>query len=84
MDGLAENAKEAYKFKNMQEPLALIHVLCDNRCELTFTKPHVQVSIWVCSILKGYREQATSLWRFPNVSKPQSSMPKGEQLINTV
>ena len=44
MDGIPDNAKKAYKFKNMQEPLVSITVLCDNRCEVTSTKQNVQVS----------------------------------------
>ena len=44
MYGLPENAKKAYKFKNMQEPLVYIPVLCDNGCEVAFTKKHLQVS----------------------------------------
>ena len=38
MDGLPYNAKKAYKFKNMQEPLVSITVLFDNRYEVTITK----------------------------------------------
>ena len=43
MDGLPDNAKKAYKFKNMQEHLVSSPVLCDNGCEVTFTKNNAQV-----------------------------------------
>ena len=77
MDGLPENAKKAYKFKNMQESCVSIPVLCVNGCEVTLTKQHVKVS-------KGNRNTATKLWRFPNESKPQPYTTKGEPQINTV
>ena len=41
IDGLPDNAKKAYKFKNMQEHLVSSPVLCDNGCEVTFTKQNV-------------------------------------------
>ena len=47
-------------------------------------KRHVQVSKGGHTILTGYMEPATKLWRFPNASKPQPSMPKGEPQINAV
>ena len=76
MDGLPDNAKKAYKFKNMQEPLVLIPMLCENECEVTSTKQHVQVSRGGRSILTGNRETVTNMWRFPNTSKPQPYMQK--------
>ena len=71
MDGLSDNEKKACKFQNMQEPLVSIPVLCDNRCEVTLTKQNVQVSKEGRTILTGYREPDTKLWRSPNASKPQ-------------
>ena len=68
----------------MQEPLVSIPMLCDNGCEVTFTKQHKQVSKGSQTILTGYRERATKLWRFPNASKPQSFMPNKEPQINAV
>ena len=84
MDGLPDNAKKAYKFKNMQETLVSIPVIYGNGCEVTSTKQNVQVSEGGRTILTGYREPATKLWRFPNAPKPQPSMQKQEPQINTV
>ena len=55
MGRLPNNAKKAYKFKNMQEPLVSISMLYDNRCEVTFTKQNIQVSKGGRTILTGYR-----------------------------
>ena len=84
MDGLLENARKAYKFKNMQELLVLIPLICDNGCEVTFTKQYVHVSKGDYPILTGYREPATKLWILPNASKPQPYMTKVEPQINAV
>ena len=43
MNGLPENAKKAYKPKNTKESLVSIPVICNNRCEVKFTKQHVKV-----------------------------------------
>ena len=54
IDEIPDNAKNAYKLKNMQEPLVSVPVLCDNGFEGTFTKQNVQVSKGGCNILTGY------------------------------
>ena len=61
MDGLPDNVKKAYKFKNVQESLVSIPVLCANGCEVTFTKQHVHVSKGGRNILTGYREPSPKL-----------------------
>ena len=53
MDGLPDNTKKAYRFKNMQEPLVSVPVRCDNVCEVTFTKQHAQVSKGGLNVLTG-------------------------------
>ena len=84
MEGLTENAKNAYIFKNMHKPLVSFTVIWYNGCELAVTKQHVQVWKLGRNILTGYREPANKLQRFPNASKPQPSMSKVEPQINSV
>ena len=84
MGGMPDNTKRAYKFKNTQEPLASINVLCENGGKVKFTKQNVQVSKGGSTILTGYRELSTKLWRFPSASKPKPSMTKEEPQINAV
>ena len=65
MDGLPEQSKTAYKFDNIQEPFMSIPVLCDNVCTVIFKKQSVHENKDGKTILTGYREPATKLWRFP-------------------
>ena len=44
MDGLPEQAKTAYKFDKIQDPIVSIPVLCKNGCTVTFTKKSLHVN----------------------------------------
>ena len=77
IDELPEQPKTAYKFDNIQEALMSIPVLCDNRCKFTFTKQSMHVNKDGKTILTGYREPATKLWRFP---KAENTPPSGQQV----
>ena len=55
MDGLLEQLKIAYKIDNIQEPLMLIPVQCDNGFTVTFTKQTVHVKKYGKNVLAGYR-----------------------------
>ena len=65
MDGLQEQSKIAYKFDGIQEPIMSIPVLCYDGCTVTLTKEAVQLNKDRKTVLTGYREAATKLWRFP-------------------
>ena len=77
MDRLPEQLKTVYKFDNIQDTLMSIPVLCDNRCTVTFTKQSMHVNKDEKTILTGYRETATNLWRFPQA---ENTPPPGKQV----
>ena len=77
IDGLPEQAKTAYKFDNIQDPLISISVLCDNGCTVIFTKQSVHVNKDRKTILTGYREPFTKLWIFPHA---ENTPPAGQQV----
>ena len=84
MDGLPEQLKTPYKFDKIQEPLMSIPVLCDNRCTVKFTKQSVHVNKYGKTILTGYREPATKLWRFPQAANTPPSGKQVEPRINAL
>ena len=83
MDGLLEQSKIAYKFNGIQEPLMSILVLCDNGCTVTFKKQTVQVNKERKTVLKGYREPAIKLWRFPQDETTPPEVPNVTQRNNS-
>ena len=83
MYGIPEQAKKAYKFDNIQEPLMSIPVLCDNKCTVTFTKKSVHVNK-DGKILTGYREPATKLWIFQQAENTPPSGQQVEPQINSI
>ena len=84
MDGLLEQSKIAYKFNVIQEPVMSISILCDNGCTVTFIKQTVQVNKGGGRELKGYREPANKLWRFPQDETKPQVLPLVTQLINAI
>ena len=84
MDGLLEQSKIAYKFNGIHEHLMSIQVLRDNGCTVTFTKRTVQVNKYGKTVLKGYREPATKLWRFPQDETSPPAIPRVTQRINAI
>ena len=61
-----------------------IPVLCDNGCTVTFTKRTVQVHKDRKTLLTGYREPATKLWRFPQDKTSPPAVPQVTQRINAI
>ena len=84
MDGLLEQSKIAYKLNGIQELLMSIPVLCDSGCTVTFTKRTVQVHKDGKTVLTGYREPATKMWRFPQDETIPSAVPQVTQRITAI
>ena len=63
IDGLPDNAKKAYKFKNVQEPLVSTPVLCENGFEVKFTKKmySYQKGPYYFNSIQGTRHQAAEI-----------------------
>ena len=61
-----------------------IPVLCDNRCTVTFTKKNVLVNKDKKTILTGYREPGTKLWRFPHFENTPPSVQQVGPRINAI
>ena len=84
MDGLPEQSKIAYKFNGLQEPLMSIPVLRDNGRTVKFKKRTVQVHKEGKTVLTGYREPATKLWRFPQDETSPPTVQQVTQRINVI
>ena len=84
MDGLPEQSKIEYKFDGIQEPLTSIPVLCNNGYTVTLTKQTVQVNKYNKTVLTGYREPATKLWRFPQDETIPPAVQQATQRINAI
>ena len=61
-----------------------IPVLCDNGCTVTFTKHTVHVNKYGKTVLTGYREPATKLWRFPQAEIIPPSGQHVKQRVNAI
>ena len=60
---LPAKARIGHIFTEFKNPLLSVALLCDSDCEVNFTKQHVTVKLHHKTILTGYREQQTGLWR---------------------
>ncbi len=60
---LPPNARVGHIFQEFKNPLISVALLCDNGCEVNFTQAQVTVKIDAQTILEGYREPRTGLWR---------------------
>ena len=69
---LSKNAKEAFVFPNLtNESLVSVGKLCDDECEVNFTKDDVKVSKNNEIIIKGKRNSLNGLWNI-NIPLPRN------------
>ena len=61
-----------------------IPVPCDNGCTVTFKKLTVQINKDGKTVLTGYREPATKMWRFPQDKTTPPSVPWLTKRINAI
>jgi hypothetical protein len=62
---LSMNAKTAFHFNEMQQPLLSIPLLADDGCKINLTKDNITVTKNDKIILKGIRDKASTLWMVP-------------------
>ena len=60
---LPAKARIGHIFTEFKNPLLSVALLCDSDCKVNFTKQNVTVKLHHKTILTGYREQQTGLWR---------------------
>jgi hypothetical protein len=60
---LPPNARVGHIFQEFKNPLISVALLCNNGCEVNFTQAQVTVKLNAQTILEGYRELPTGLWR---------------------
>ena len=62
---LPPNARTAYLLPGLAHNLLALPQLCDNGCTVTFTKKGVTASIDGTTVLRGWRDPTSNLWRVP-------------------
>ena len=62
---LPPNACTAYLLPGLAHTLLALPQLCDNGCTVTFTKNGVEACIDGNTVLRGWRDTTSNLWRVP-------------------
>jgi hypothetical protein len=62
---LSMEAKTAFHFNEMEQPLMSIPLLADDGCKINLTKDNIVVTKNDKIILKGIRDKASTLWMIP-------------------
>jgi hypothetical protein len=61
-------AKTGYKFENVKHNIISIPVLCDNGCEIRRTAANITVTKNGSTVMTGYHDTDTRLWRLKTAS----------------
>jgi hypothetical protein len=62
---LSIKAKKAFHFHEMEQPLLSISLLADDGCQINLTKENIIVTKNDKIILKGIRDEVSTLWMIP-------------------
>jgi hypothetical protein len=75
LPALLPKAQAGHVFQKFHNPLISVALLCDNGCEVNFTKTNVNVKLGTKTILTGYCEPSTGHWRVKLDDQQQETEP---------
>jgi hypothetical protein len=84
LPALPPKARVGHVFQEFHNPLISVALLCDNGCEVNFTKTNVDVQLGTKTILTGYREPSTGLWRVKLDDHQQETQQANGGLANSI